>query len=89
MFLGRESEPPKDNAMARTLPLPILGALDDAAENGLDGAPYGVEELAAAAAGEIRHMREQIEAIIAGRIDAAAVKAEWIARDEADALATP
>jgi hypothetical protein len=44
----------------------------------------GVEELAVAAAGEIKHLREQVEAIIAGRIYAAAVRAEWIARDEAD-----
>ena len=66
-----------------TRPLTMLEALDDAAENGLDGAPYGIEELASAAAAEIREMREKVEAIIAGQTDALAVKASWLARDEA------
>jgi hypothetical protein len=70
--------------MPRTLPLPVLEALDDAVENGLAGQPYGVEDLAAAAAGEIRHLREQVEAIAAGRIYATQVRDEWIARDAAD-----
>lgn len=64
-----------------TRSLTVLEGLDDAAENGLDGAPYDVEEIAAA--GEIREMRKQVEAIAAGSTTAEAVISSWLARDEA------
>lgn len=64
-----------------TRSLTVLEGLDDAAENGLDGPPYGVEEITAAA-GEIREMRKQVEAIAAGSTTAEAVISSWLARDE-------
>ena len=63
--------------------LSVLDGLDDAAENGLDGAPYCVEELAMAAAGEIRELRQKVEDIAAGKIAADQVKTEWEVRDAA------